>query len=217
MIQAALFDLDGTIIDSMDTWLEEGIALLNKYQIPNAIEICTRLVPKSMVTTCEYVSQNFSLPVSKEMLIHEWEKIMEEHYETDIKLKTGIKEALMYLKNQGIHLGVTTATNVEMTKKVLTKLGVLSLFDQVYTTQMVGKNKDYPDVYLECADKFGLKAYECAVFEDAYHAIRTAKQAGFCVVAVDEPTMAPYIDIVRNYCNYYIYDYGEIQELDIFQ
>lgn len=213
MIKGAIFDLDGTIIDSMGLWMDEGINLLKSYNIPDYEQICRIWVPKSMYETCAYVSEHFG--IDKDTLVKEWEKRMEYHYMNTIDLKGNILKALDYLKSKGIILMIATATRQELTDKVITRLNIKHYFDKVYTTQMVNKSKDYPDVYLACSNSVNLRSDECFVFEDAYHGITTAKNAGFSVVAVFEETMDPYFDIVVKNSNHLIKDYLEVKDLPL--
>jgi beta-phosphoglucomutase-like phosphatase (HAD superfamily) len=215
VIKAAIFDLDGTLIDSMGFWMSEGIDLLTKYGIKDAISICQRYVPKSMYETCTYVSNNYKLNISEIELRSEWEQRMERHYMSDVILKGNVLSALEYLAKNEYKLLIATATKYELTKKVLKRLKIDTYFDTIVTTSMVNKSKDHPDVYIKCAQTWNLQANECVVFEDAYHGIRTAKKAGFYVVAVDEKTMVPYEDIVKEYCSYYLIDYLEVPNLAI--
>ncbi|HHU28666.1 TPA: HAD family phosphatase [bacterium] len=214
MIKGAIFDLDGTIIDSMGLWMEEGNKLLKEYNVPDYEEICRTWVPKSMYETCVYVSEKFGL--NKDELVRIWESKMEYHYLNTVTLKGNILNTFNYLKSKDVILMVATATKRELTDKVLERLGIKDYFTHIYTTQMVNKSKDYPDVYLACSKSANLGVNECFVFEDAYHGIRTAKNAGFNVIGVYEPTMNPYVDIVKKYSDYVIKDYDEVKELPIF-
>lgn len=217
MIKAAIFDLDGTLIDSMGYWMSEGIDLLTKFGIKDAVSICERIVPKSMFDTCTYVSQNYDIGISEMELRTLWEERMEQHYLTDVTLKGNILSALEFLKKNGFKILIATATKIDLTKKVLSRLNIESYFDEIFTTGMVGKGKDFPDVYLACSSSQNLVPSECIVFEDAYHGIRTASKAGFYVAAIDEKTMVPYLDIVKKYCSVYINDYLEVASLPVLQ
>lgn len=188
----AIFDMDGTLVDSMPRWQRLGRDYLAAKGVTGDVEaLLKRTVPLTMEESGELFRRECGLPGTGAEIAAEMNGIMEAHYRRDIPLKAGVREYLEALRRSGASLCAASATAEPLMDACLTRLGVAGLFRFLLSCDRVGAGKDRPDVYLEAARRLGARPGETTVYEDALHAARTAKAAGFYVVGVyDESARA---------------------------
>lgn len=185
----AIFDMDGTLIDSMVYWQRlagEFLARKGVRDIPE--DILERIKPMTMTESAALFIREFSLPGTPASVAGEMNEMMGQHYRADIPLKPGVEAYLKALRARGTRLCVASATAEHLMEACLTRLGVRDLFQFLLSCETVGAGKDRPDVYLEAARRLGASPAETGVYEDALYAARTAKDAGFYVVGVYDPS-----------------------------
>lgn len=181
----AIFDMDGTLIDSMDYWCDLGREYLYKYGITEGIaDILEEVGTKTMSQGSRLFKENFpNLPEIPD-IISELNSMIEGHYRHDVKLKCGVAEYLKKLKSSGVRMCLASATDKWLVKICMERLGVSQYFEFMLSCEDVGAGKEEPDIYLEAARRFDCEPGEAAVFEDVIYAANTAKEAGFYTVAV---------------------------------
>ena len=176
----AIFDMDGTLVDSMGFWKHLATEYLQSKGISVISEnIQERIKPMTMSESAALFKQEFGLTGDVEA---EMNTMMEEHYRRDIPLKPGVLEYLQ--AHRDIKMCVASATAEHLMEACLRRLGVLPCFEFLLSCESVGAGKNRPAVFLEAARRLGAKPAEIAVYEDALYAVRTAKNAGFYVVGV---------------------------------
>ena len=178
----AIFDMDGTLIDSMGFWKNlatEYLTTKGIAEIPG--EILERIRPMTMSESAALFKQAFRLTGDVEA---EMNAMMDAHYRNDIPLKPGVQEYLENLHRLGVRMCVASATAEQLMESCLTRLGVRQYFDFLLSCETVGAGKRSPLVYHESARRLGADSREIAVYEDALYAVQTAKAAGFHVVGV---------------------------------
>lgn len=180
----AIFDMDGTLIDSMPYWGTLGAEYLGRRGAQMTDDLRQRIKPMTMTESAALFIREFDLPGTPESVAAEMNDMMDEHYRADIPLKPGVKEYLVSLRKKGVALCVASATAEHLMERCLTRLGVRENFEFLLSCESVGAGKDRPDVYFAAARRLGAGAGECAVYEDAIYAAKTAKEAGFYVVGV---------------------------------
>ena len=183
----AIFDMDGTLIDSMGYWhalAEEYLRAKGVEDIP--ADLPQRIETMTMTESAALFRREFGLSATAETLAAEMNAMMEEHYRRDIPLKGDILRELGRLQGRGIRMCVASATAGHLIEACLSRLGVRSFFDFLLSCEEVGAGKDRPDIYLTAAARLGAEPGDIAVYEDALYAARTAKAAGFYVVGVPE-------------------------------
>jgi HAD superfamily hydrolase (TIGR01509 family) len=211
-IKCAIFDLDGTLIDSMWLWEKVDIDFLSKrgFSLPSDLKECIEHL--SFIDTAKYFKERFMLSQSIDEIMDEWNYMAYEQYANNILLKPGAKEYLHSLKLKGIKIALATSNSVPLLEAVLKNNEIYSYFDVVTTTNEVQRGKNFPDIYLLSAEKLGVKPDECIVFEDILPAVLGAKAAGMKVVGVHDF----YSEYQRNEivasADYYIYKYEDINE-----
>ncbi|MDE6293396.1 MAG: HAD family phosphatase, partial [Clostridiales bacterium] len=185
-IKGAIFDLDGTLLDSMWIWADIDKRFLSKRGIEVPSDYMAMVGAMSYRQAAEYTIARFGLSEMPEDLMNEWSEMAVGAYATELKLKPKIKNILTKLISRGIKMAVCTSATPEMCLPALKNNGVEDLFDAVVTTWEIGKGKEFPDVYLAAAERLKLSPESCAVFEDTLRAVKTAKAAGFYVVGVHD-------------------------------
>lgn len=181
----AIFDMDGTLVDSMGYWrslAREYLEHKGVKQVP--VEILDRIRPMTMTESGALFIREFGFSGTPEEIAAEMNAMMAEHYRTDVPLKPGVKEYLAKLREQNVQMCVASATAEDLMRVCLERLGVLDDFRFLLSCETVGVGKNQPDVYFAAAERLGCTPEETAVYEDAVYAARTAKNAGFYVVGV---------------------------------
>lgn len=186
--QFAIFDMDGTLIDSMIFWknlASEYLSSKGVTQIP--ADILERIKPMTMSESAALFQQEFRLTGDPEA---EMNAMMDAHYRNDIPLKPGVREYLQTLHSRGVRMCVASATAEHLMETCLTRLGVRDCFEFLLSCETVGTGKRSPLVYHESAGRLHATAAEIAVYEDALYAVQTAKEAGYYVVGVYDDSAA---------------------------
>lgn len=192
----AIFDMDGTLVDSMGYWRELGreylqskniISLdINKhlYTSPEIDRVLEDIKTMTMSESAAYFLQKFPLEGTPERIADEMNEMMYEHYRKDIPLKSGVVKYLEKLQQENVTMCVASATAEPLMKDCLLRLGVADYFSFFLSCESVGVGKSQPDVFFEAARCLGGKPEEIAVYEDALYAVETAKKAGFYTIGV---------------------------------
>lgn len=178
----AIFDMDGTLVDSMGFWKDLATEYLRSkgvQEIP--ADILEQIKPMTMSESAALFRSEFGLSGDIEA---EMNAMMDDHYRRDIPLKPGVSAYLRNLLERGVRMCVASATAEPLMAACLSRLGVLPCFDFLLSCESVGVGKNSPPVFLEAIRRLGAEVSETAVYEDALYAVRTAKNAGFHVVGV---------------------------------
>lgn len=193
----AIFDMDGTLIDSMTYWERLAGEYLERKGVKSIPEdLAERIKAMTMTESAALFIREFSLPGTAGEAAAEMNAMMEDHYRLDIPLKPGAAAYLRALKDRGVKLCVASATAEHLMEECLKRLGVLEGFEFLLSCESVGAGKDRPEVYLEAVRRLGCGPGEAAVYEDALYAAQTAKEAGFYVVGVyDESAAGKWADL----------------------
>lgn len=183
-VQAAIFDLDGTLIDSMWIWDELDKSYLQNKGINKPENLEDEINHLSFEQTAEYFRKNFNLSESVEEIMDEINALAYENYKNNAPLKPGAIEFLASLKEKGIKIAIATSNSSPLLDIALESNNITNYIDSITTTNEVDKPKNYPDVYLLAAKRLGVSPENCIVFEDILAAVEGAKSAGMKVVAV---------------------------------
>jgi len=183
-IKGAIFDLDGTLLDSLSVWEQIDIRFLEKRGIAATKEYTQAVTPLGFHKAAEYTITKYGLSESTEEVITEWNRMAQKAYASEIKLKPNVKEYLTHLLDKGVKLGVATALHQESIESVLKNNGIYDMFESFTMLQEVSRGKGFPDIYLLAAQKLSLLPEECVVYEDILTAVKGAKSGGFRVCGV---------------------------------
>lgn len=211
-IEAVIFDLDGTLVDSMWMWREIDVEYLSHFDIEVPSDLQQAVEGMSFSETAQYFKERFNLPDPVEVIKMEWNKMAWDKYGNEVPLKKGVIEFLEELRSRGIKTGIATSNSKELVEHVLKSLNITEYFDSVRTSCEAKKGKPAPDIYLLVADDLQVDPKDCLVFEDLALGIMAAKGAGMRVCTVFDPYSEDDRDRKRKLADYYIDTYFDIFE-----
>lgn len=183
-IEGVIFDLDGTLMDSMWIWEDYG----EKFFIDTGIipdeKLKEELVTLTLRQAAEHCVKKYNMDTTPVQLMDKINGILLDTYKNDIKTKPGVNQLLRRLKNYGVKMCVVTATDRVLAKSALVNNGIDDCIEFITTCTDTGMSKNTPDIYEYALERLGTPKEKTIVFEDAYHAVKTAKNANFTVVGV---------------------------------
>jgi HAD superfamily hydrolase (TIGR01509 family) len=209
-IKAAIFDMDGTLIDSMWVWKTVDIEYLMKRNITPPDDLRENIEHLSFSETAKYFKERFNLNESIEAIMAEWNDIALKEYTNNVKLKPGAKEFLTLLKSNEIKIGLATSNCNMLLEVALKNNNIYDYFDCITTTNEVNRGKNFPDVYLLCAEKLEVAPAKCIVFEDILPAVIGAKAAGMKVIGVHDLYSENQKEDIMRLADLYIFQYNEL-------
>lgn len=209
-IEAILFDLDGSLVDSMWMWREIDIEYLGKFGIPLPEQLQSDIEGMSFTETAVYFKERFHLPDSVEQIMDDWNQMAWDKYSHEVPLKNGVRELIAHCIRNGIKLGIATSNSRALVENVINAHELMDAFDSIVTGCEVDKGKPAPDIYLEAARRCGVVPEKCLVFEDIVPGILAGKSAGMKVCAVDDLYSKHQNEEKKRLADYFITDYFEI-------
>ena len=204
-----IFDMDGTLLDSIPYWERLALGYLEELGVSGPSDLDRRLSMMSVQEAGVCLREEFLMEKTAEEICSELCERIHKNYREDILLKPGVAEWLAHLKGQGAHMCVATASSAEIGKAALDRNGILPNFDFLIDCEMVGIGKIDPAVYHLAAQRFGVTPADCVVVEDAAFALKTAKAAGYFTIGVYESS-EPAQDLIQQYSDLYIKDFREL-------
>lgn len=212
-IKAVIFDLDGTLVDSMGLWRDIDIEFLNARGIEYKDDLQEKIEGMSFTETAVFCKDYYKLTESVEELKEIWNQMAEDKYRYEVQLKPGVMEFLEELKRRGIKMGIATSNSKELIAAVNEAYHFDRYISCVVTSCSVNRGKPAPDVYLEAARQLSVLPEECLVFEDIVKGIEAGKNAGMMVCAVEDSFSAEQRERKKAISDYYIESYDEIRQM----
>ncbi len=211
-IEACIFDLDGTLVDSMWVWVAVDEEYIKKYNLTKPDGFHAGMEGMSYTETAQYFIACFpTLPLTREEIMDDWTRMAYEKYMTEVPPKKGVKEFLKELKERGIKTGIATSNSRKMAADTIKALGMDGLFDSVRSACEVCAGKPSPDVYLLVAEELDVKPENCLIFEDVPMGILAGKNAGMKTCAIEDEFSKKQAAKKRELADYYIQDYDDIK------
>ncbi len=208
--EGAIFDMDGTLMDSMWMWRDIDIEYLGRFGIALPEDLQLQIEGMSIHETAVYFRERFGITDSIEKMQSDWNQMAVEYYRTKVPLKKGARELLLKMKEAGMRLGIATSNSAELTQECLEANGVRDLFDTIRTSREVQTGKPAPDIYLSVAGEWGIDPSKLVVFEDIPNGVIAGKRAGMEVIAVADPFSADRKAVLQDLADGYIDDFTQI-------
>lgn len=183
MIKYAIFDLDGTILDSSQMWRTLGAQYLTLLGKTPAPDLADKLSSLTIPEGAAFVRGEYDIPYSAEEIVRHITRMTEKYYLEQVSLKDGAPKLLAALRAHCVKMSIATAGDVNLSMSALERLGILEFFAGAVSCSDYGA-KTSPEVFFAAADIVYAVPEETLVFEDSLHAVRTAKKAGFATAAV---------------------------------
>lgn len=208
-IRGAIFDLDGTLLDSMGTWARLSAEYAREHGYEPDPEFLEALRPVALRQAAEMMIDRYGLSESVDEIVDIFLDRVGYFFDNVFELKPGVRAFVRALRERGIPCCVATAAERTHTEKALTRLDLIDAFDFLLTTDEVGKSKMFPDIFLTSAERLGVPMEACVVFEDSLYAMTTAKRAGFPVAAIYESEAVGDLNAIRRVSDVFMRSFEE--------
>lgn len=202
-ITGAIFDLDGTLVDSMKIWDVLPGKVVRSFGAEPTDDLAYQLAAMDKQEAADYMIKTFLLPLSREEVLNRVNELVDEEYSSIVSLKKGADVLLEFLHSNKIPCSIATASEVSQAEQAMKRLGQWERFQFVLSCMQCG-SKSSPQIYYQAAERMGTAPEQTLVFEDALHAAQTAKKAGFVVVGVFDPSSAADEQKMRAVCDFYL-------------
>lgn len=211
-VDAVLFDLDGTVVDSMGIWLDIDKEYFSKYDMVLPSDYQKQIEGLSFYETAVFTHDRYFPWISVEDLMKSWNVMAYDHYANKVKPKECIRKFLDHLRQRGIKMGIATSNSSLLCKATLKNNNLLEYFSSILTGEECGAGKPAPDVYLNSAAALGADPARCLVFEDICNGLIAGKRAGMTVVAVHDDYSGYQWEEKCRISDYHILSYREITD-----
>lgn len=207
-IDAVIFDLDGSLVDSMWLWRDIDIEYLGGFGIPLPEDLQSKIEGMSFHETALYFKENFPIEDSLDKIKADWNRMAWDKYTNEVPLKPGVAEFLKDCKESGIKLGIATSNSRELVRNIVQVHKLQDYFSSIVTGCDVERGKPAPDVYLTAARQLQVLPERCLVFEDIIPGIQAGKNAGMRVCAVEDAYSMSVKEEKKALADYYIESYA---------
>lgn len=209
-IEAVIFDLDGSLVDSMWVWQKIDIEYLSRFGIEPPADLHHLIGGRSFHETAVYFKELFQIPDETEQIKADWNRMAWDKYSREVPLKEGAEAFLALCLKKRLKLGIATSNSRELVENVIAAHGLNGHFDCIMTSREITKGKPAPDIYLAAAKALGVAPKRCLVFEDIVPGIMAGKAAGMNVCAVYDEASVSQDEEKRKLADYYIHDFKEL-------
>lgn len=209
-VEAVIFDLDGSLVDSMWVWQTVDVEYLSRFGIEPPPDLNHLIGGRSFHETAAYFKELFQIPDETEQIKADWNRMARDKYRREVPLKEGADSFIKHCQEKGLKLGIATSNSRELVENVLAAHGLETAFDCIMTSHEITKGKPAPDIYLAAADALCVEPERCLVFEDIVHGIQAGKSAGMRVCAVYDDASVSQDAEKRELADYYIHDFREL-------
>lgn len=211
--KAIIFDLDGTLVDSMHVWEKVDIDFLEKRGHSVPADLFSNLPQgDGLLSIAKYFKARFSLPDDVDSILDEWNSMLLDFY-SQVTLINGAYELLGKLKNSHKILGMGTSNSEVLAQAVLLNNKIKDYFSSVVTGCKLERGKPFPDIYLTVAKELGVNPQDCVVIEDTTHGVEAAKNAGMSVIAIYNDFSKSDVPLLKQKADRFVHDYNELDSL----
>ena len=208
-----LFDFDGTLVDSMPTFVSAMLKILDENNIKYQNDVVKIITPLGYQGTARYF-KTLGLDMEETKLISLMKDYMLCEYQHNIEAKPYVIEILKKLKEKGANFSILTASPHAILDDCLKRLGIYYIFENVWSTDDFGTNKSDPRIFIMAAERMKKPVEEILFLDDNYEALKTAKSSNMSVCGVFDETSKDYIDDIKSVADYYIYDFLQLSSIN---
>lgn len=205
-----LFDFDGTLVDSMPTFVAAMLRILDENNISYDDTLTKTVTPLGFNGTAAYMIDPLGLDMPLDQVIALLKEYMVDAYLTTIPAKSNVIPTLKELKSRGIRLSILTGSPHVTVDPCLKRLGIWDLFDHIWSCDDFGTIKADPQIYLQAAQRMGTTVDNVLFLDDNLHANQVAKSAGMAVCGVYDPSSNDSVEEMKACTDHYIYDFREL-------
>ena len=211
MIKGAIFDVDGTLLDTMHIWTTAGVKYLKSLGVEAEPGLADELFKMTVDMAAEYMKEKYALAQSEEEIVRGVLDVVEDYYFHHAEFKPGARELLEELKAAGVPMSIATSTNKYCIMAAFDRLGYTDYFDAILTCPEMGTHKSEPYIFYEAARLMETDPIDTWVFEDGLYAVKTAKSAGFKTVGIYDEVSRADQEELRELVDRYVIDLGEFE------
>lgn len=208
-INAAIFDMDGTLLNSMLVWINCGELYISSLGLKPEIGLGKKLLSMNMKQGAEYLIQKYKLKLSILEVCKGINEILKDFYANKVQFKEGAENFLQNLKKSGTKIALCTNTDRELFSPALKRLNAEKYFDGIFTTSEMQMSKEHAEIFYSVAEFLNSKPEDTWVFEDALYAIKTAKNAGFNTCGIFDESYKDFSEEIKKFSSIYCKNYEE--------
>lgn len=217
MNKTYLFDFDGTLVDSMPTFVSAMLRILDENHISYDDGIIKIITPLGLNGTAEYYIHRLGVKMNQEELMSVMQEYMLDAYFHTIPAKKNVPQVLKALKAQGASLNILTASPHITLDACLKRLGLWAFFDNIWSCNDFNTTKTDPQIYVRAAEKMNTTVENVLFLDDNIEADKTAKKAGMQVCGVYDESSKDYVEQMKSATDFYVYDFKELLDIDFLQ
>ncbi len=209
-MEKLIFDMDGTLADSMKTWTQTLVDLLNEHKVSYPDNLLDIIAPQSLTQSAIYFREALGMKIEVSEILKLIDDRMVSAFATFIPLKENALKMLNALKERGYSLNILTASPHRILDRGIERWGIAPLFDNIWSCEDLGLPKNTPDIYLRVAELLGVRPEQCRMYDDNINALRASHEAGLVTVGVYDYVSRDNEKAIRSFCDGYIYNFAEL-------